>query len=228
MRRFVYAVGMILASFMLSAGTLWAQDFPVDPKPDAQPAPAAPASSARTSPPNVKPAAPVAKATPTARAVSPPPAAAVQALPQPLETSAPAEIALLGQSVKPGTRAELRWASGQSFDGTVVSTPVIVAHGASAGPRICLTAAVHGDELNGIEIIRRLMNELDPAELSGTVVGVPIVNFLGYARGSRYLPDRRDLNRSFPGSVNGSAASRIAYSFFNEVVLTTWQKPHIP
>ena len=225
MRRFVRTPGMILASCLLSAGTLWAQDFPVDPKPDAQPTPAAPAplaapaSPAKVSPPNAKAPPPVAKTLPPARSVTPPAATEVQALPQPLETSAPAEIALLGQSVKPGTRAELRWASGQSFDGTVVSTPVIVAHGANAGPRICLTAAVHGDELNGIEIIRRLMNELDPAALSGTVVGVPIVNFLGYARGSRYLPDRRDLNRSFPGSVNGSAASRIAYSFFNEVVL---------
>ncbi|MBK6729393.1 MAG: succinylglutamate desuccinylase/aspartoacylase family protein [Xanthomonadales bacterium] len=80
-----------------------------------------------------------------------------------------------------------------------------------------MTAAVHGDELNGIEIVRRLMNELDPAGLSGTVVGVPIVNYLGYARGSR-LPDRRDLNRYFPGTTSGSSASRIAHSFFSEVV----------
>lgn len=126
-------------------------------------------------------------------------------------------LQLLGEWVQPNTRRELRWASSQSFDGATVTTPVIVFHGNKPGPRLCLTAAIHGDEINGVEIIRRVQNDLRTAELSGTVIAVPIVNYLGYARGSRYLPDRRDLNRFFPGSRSGSAASRIAHSFFNDI-----------
>jgi len=99
-----------------------------------------------------------------------------------------------------------------------VATPVLVAHGAGPGPVLCLTAAIHGDELNGIEIVRRVLHDLDPAALSGTVVGVPIANIQAFQRGSRYLPDRRDLNRYFPGSPEGSAASRIAYSLFRNIV----------
>jgi predicted deacylase len=99
-----------------------------------------------------------------------------------------------------------------------VSTPVLVVNGALPGPTLCLTAAVHGDELNGIEMVRRVMHDLDPSKLSGAVIGVPIVNVQGFRRGSRYLPDRRDLNRYFPGNPNGSAAARIADSFFMKVV----------
>ena len=124
---------------------------------------------------------------------------------------------LLGELIEAGSRHELRWASSQSFDGVVVTTPVIVLHGVKPGPRLCMTAAVHGDELNGIEIIRRVTNEVDVAELAGTVIAVPIVNYLGYSRASRYLPDRRDLNRYFPGTRSGSSASRIAYGFFNDI-----------
>ncbi len=126
-------------------------------------------------------------------------------------------LALLGELVQPGSRQELRWASSQSFDGAAVATPVIVLHGSRPGPRLCLVAAVHGDELNGIEIIRRIANELDVGTLTGSVIAVPIMNYLGYSRGTRYLPDRRDLNRYFPGRASGSSAARIAYSFFNDV-----------
>jgi predicted deacylase len=126
-------------------------------------------------------------------------------------------LQLLGEIIESGSRHELRWASSQSFDGAVVTTPVIVLHGVKPGPRLCMTAAVHGDELNGIEIIRRVTNEIDVAELAGTVIAVPIVNYLGYSRASRYLPDRRDLNRYFPGTRTGSSASRIAFGFFNDI-----------
>lgn len=137
---------------------------------------------------------------------------ALEAVPTRLEP-----LELLGEMIQPGTRHELRWESSQSFDGAVVVTPVIVLHGAKPGPRLCLTAAIHGDELNGIEIIRRVVNEIEVDKMSGTVIGVPIVNYLGYSRATRYLPDRRDLNRYFPGTRYGSAASRIANSFFTEV-----------
>ncbi|MFQ5608954.1 MAG: succinylglutamate desuccinylase/aspartoacylase family protein, partial [Woeseiaceae bacterium] len=94
----------------------------------------------------------------------------------------------------------------------------LVVNGADPGPTLCLTAAIHGDELNGIEMVRRIMHELSPERLSGAIIGVPIVNVQGFRRGSRYLPDRRDLNRYFPGNPNGSAAARIAHSFFENVV----------
>ena len=115
-------------------------------------------------------------------------------------------LELLGKTVQPGTFETLHWAPDQSFRSIATPVPVLVAHGNEPGPRLCLTAAVHGDELNGIEMVRRLMYELEPAELAGTVVGVPIVSLDGFRNGSRYLSDRRDLNRYFPGHEKGSAA----------------------
>jgi predicted deacylase len=131
----------------------------------------------------------------------------------------PDPLVLLGEEIEPGSYRRLSWSATELFQGLSVETPVLVVHGASRGPTLCLTAAVHGDELNGIEIVRRVLHGLQPSKLSGTVVGVPIVNIQGFRRGTRYLPDRRDLNRYFPGSRNGSAASRIASAFFSEIVL---------
>ena len=125
---------------------------------------------------------------------------------------------ILGQDVLPGSSARLEWKASQSFAGGEVVSPVNVVHGTRPGPVLCLVAAIHGDELNGVEIVRQVVNRLDPADLAGTVVAVPIVNLFGFTRNSRYLPDRRDLNRYFPGSRFGSVASRIAHSFFDNVV----------
>lgn len=96
--------------------------------------------------------------------------------------------------------------------------PVIVLNGTGPGPVLCLTGAVHGDELNGIEVVRRVLDDIRVDELNGAVIGIPIVNIQGFYRGTRYLPDRRDLNRYFPGNARGSAATRIAHSFFTEVI----------
>lgn len=130
----------------------------------------------------------------------------------------PRVLKVLGSEVPPGTRKRLTWTNGTAIEGFVVPVPVIVVNGSGPGPVLCMTAAVHGDELNGIEVIRRVLDDLDAEELKGAVIGVPIVNIQGFYRGTRYLPDRRDLNRYFPGNPNGSAATRMAYSFFNEVV----------
>jgi predicted deacylase len=127
-------------------------------------------------------------------------------------------INVLDTDILPGTAQRLSWSATELFEGVPVSTPVLVVNGALPGPTLCLTAAVHGDELNGIEMVRRVMHDLNPDKLSGAVIGIPIVNVQGFRRGSRYLPDRRDLNRYFPGNPNGSAAARIAHSFFNKVV----------
>ncbi len=129
-----------------------------------------------------------------------------------------APLAILGSTIDPGSAARLSWSATQLFEGVPVSTPVLAVNGRLPGPTLCLTAAVHGDELNGIEIVRRVLHDIDPDRLSGAVIGVPIVNVQGFRRGSRYLPDRRDLNRYFPGNPNGSAAARIAHSLFTEVV----------
>lgn len=132
--------------------------------------------------------------------------------------SASRPLRLLGAEVEPATTTRLAWSPKESLAGISTPTPVLVAHGAKPGAVVCLTAAVHGDELNGIEIVRQVLYDLDPKELTGTVIGVPIVNLQGFRRASRYLPDRRDLNRYFPGNPDGSSASRIAHSFFTEVV----------
>jgi predicted deacylase len=97
--------------------------------------------------------------------------------------------------------------------------PVIVLHGAQSGPTLWLSGAVHGDELNGVMIIDELVRRLDPLVLSGTVLAVPVVNGFGLIHGSRYLPDRRDLNRCFPGSKSGSLGSRLA-SLFSQFVIS--------
>lgn len=114
------------------------------------------------------------------------------------------------------TQVELRVA--RLPTGMWMSVPVGVLHGRKPGPVIWLSAAIHGDELNGVPIIRHVLDRIDPSELSGTVLAVPAVNVFGLIQESRYLPDRRDLNRCFPGSKRGSSASQLAHLFMTEVV----------
>lgn len=136
----------------------------------------------------------------------------------PVEGTDISTLEILESEVQPGTLAQLKWKPRQNFDGINRPVPVLVARGTEPGPTMCFVAAVHGDELNGIEVVRRVLYEVNPKKLKGTMIGVPIVNLQGFARNSRYLPDRRDLNRYFPGNPRGSAASRLAHSFFNEVL----------
>ncbi|GJM05296.1 MAG: hypothetical protein DHS20C09_12870 [marine bacterium B5-7] len=127
-------------------------------------------------------------------------------------------LTILKQTIQPGELRELNWSVGQSFSGKTVKPRVVVVRGNKSGPVLCLVAAIHGDELNGIEIVRRVIRNIDPMEVNGTVIGVPIVNIYGFTANSRYLPDRRDLNRYFPGNPTGSAASRIANRFFTQII----------
>lgn len=135
-----------------------------------------------------------------------------------LGDSVPGSLYLLDTEIPPGTTQRLSWTATELFDGIPASTPVLVVNGVRTGPTLCLIAAIHGDELNGIEMIRRVLYDIEPTKLSGALIGVPIVNVQGFLRGSRYLPDRRDLNRYFPGNPTGSAAARIAHSLFTEVI----------
>ena len=128
------------------------------------------------------------------------------------------DFVVAGTSVLPGTRRQCELPISKLVTGTEMSLPVMVVHGAHDGPCVWLNAAIHGEEINGVEIIRRVLEYLDPRGLRGTVLAVPIVNVHGFVTGDRYLPDRRDLNRSFPGSARGSLASRIANLLMTEVV----------
>lgn len=121
-------------------------------------------------------------------------------------------------TVQPGRKVQIELPFARVVTGATESLPVKVINGRSAGPNVWLSAAIHGDELNGIQIIRRVIKDLDAKSLRGAVIAVPIVNPLGFIVQSRYLPDRRDLNRSFPGSKRGSTASRLAHLFMEQVV----------
>ena len=129
-----------------------------------------------------------------------------------------ASYEILSQRIEPGEMRQLNWELDSAMAGLTVPTPVLVAHGMEPGPTVCLVAAIHGDELNGVEIVRRILFDQQLDQLAGTIVGIPIVNAFGFLRGSRYLPDRRDLNRFFPGALDGSMASRFAAALFREVV----------
>jgi predicted deacylase len=121
-------------------------------------------------------------------------------------------------SVKPGERRLVDLPLSKLSNHAPVSLPVHVLHGSQPGPTMFVSAAIHGDELNGVEIIRRLLRTLHPQSISGTLLCVPVVNVFGFIGRSRYLPDRRDLNRSFPGSPTGSLAARLAHLFLGEIV----------
>ncbi len=124
-----------------------------------------------------------------------------------------------GTTVKPGTRHTTNLSLSVLSTHTPMEIPIHVIHGKKEGPCLFLSAAIHGDELNGVEIIRRVLQVPRLNKLRGTLIAVPIVNVFGFLAHSRYLPDRRDLNRNFPGSAKGSLTSQLAYLFMKEVVL---------
>ncbi len=123
-----------------------------------------------------------------------------------------------GITIKPGSQAVVEFPLSLLSDHTQMNLTAKVIHGKYDGPVLIVNSAVHGDEINGVEIIRRLLRHSSLKRMRGTLIAVPIVNVYGFLSGSRYLPDRRDLNRSFPGSDTGSLASRLAHVFMTEVV----------
>jgi len=123
-----------------------------------------------------------------------------------------------GTKILRGERKSVLLESAALYDYTKLTIPVEVIRGKEAGPTLFISAAVHGDEINGVEIIRKILKKKFLKKIKGTLILIPIVNVFGFNYKSRYLPDRRDLNRSFPGSENGSLASRIAYIFMKEIV----------
>ena len=128
------------------------------------------------------------------------------------------ELVVGGTTIRPGSRHSIELPVAQLYTHTPLTMPVQILRGKKAGPVMFVTAAIHGDEINGVEIIRRLLRMPLLKRLRGTLIAVPIVNVHGFIQRSRYLPDRRDLNRSFPGHPTGSLASRIAHGIIGEIV----------
>ena len=123
-----------------------------------------------------------------------------------------------GTVVKPGQRMNISLPVADLYTSTSLSMPLQVICGRRDGPVLFVSAAIHGDELNGVEIVRRLLRLKALRSIRGTLIAVPIVNVHGFLNQSRYLPDRRDLNRSFPGSPKGSIAARLANTFYTQIV----------
>lgn len=127
-------------------------------------------------------------------------------------------ITVGGVEVLPGERKTVELEGGKLYTHTPITMPIQVLCGRQQGPVLFISAAIHGDEINGVEIIRRLLKVPALRRLKGTLLAVPVVNLHGFINHSRYLPDRRDLNRSFPGSQKGSLAGRLARLFMTEIV----------
>ena len=127
-------------------------------------------------------------------------------------------IEIFGKTIPPASQHSFDVPVGRLYTRSDMSIPVQVINGRSRGPVLLICAAIHGDELNGIEIVRRVINSRWIGKLRGTLIAVPIVNVLGIIQRSRYLPDRRDLNRCFPGSEKGSLGARVANLFVQEIL----------
>lgn len=123
-----------------------------------------------------------------------------------------------GVSLAPGEARHIELPVVRLYTDTEMAIPVYVRHGRQPGPTLFVSAAIHGDELNGTEIVIRLINRRELKSLRGTLIAVPVVNVYGVLHQSRYLPDRRDLNRSFPGSPRGSLAARMAHVVLDQIV----------
>jgi predicted deacylase len=120
--------------------------------------------------------------------------------------------------IAPGESRQLELPVSKLYTNAPVSLPVHIFRSKKEGPVIFVSAAVHGDELNGIEITRRLISQKNFKLTRGTLIVVPMVNVYGVVTQSRYMPDRRDLNRSFPGSAKGSLAGRVAHILMTEII----------
>lgn len=144
--------------------------------------------------------------------------ASVAGAQSPAGSTAWGPIDMQSHVVQPGTKAKFAFLAERSFEGSFLDTALWTARGATPGPTLCVIAGIHGDEINSVEIARRSFHAVDPSRLAGTLIVVPAVNALGFQTMNRYMIDRRDLNRAFPGSVTGSVASIVAYFLFERVV----------
>lgn len=129
-----------------------------------------------------------------------------------------ARLSVGGRAIRPGRTEQIFLKVSEHYTATPISVPVTVVRGRRRGPVLFLAAAVHGDELNGVEVVRRIMTTVSPDALRGTLICAPVLNRMGFLAHTRYLPGHQDLNRCFPGHPQGSAASRLAHALFREIV----------
>ena len=135
-----------------------------------------------------------------------------------MQSSAPEPFRIHDRAIAPGSSEILTIPVSQQVTGLDASLALKVLHGAKPGPAVFVSAAIHGDEIVGTAIIQRLLDHLMPEDIAGTLILAPAVNIYGFASHSRYLPDRRDLNRSFPGYEHGSLAAQLAHCFLVNVI----------
>lgn len=128
------------------------------------------------------------------------------------------DLNILGETIKPGQSVEISFNVAKLHTGTLVDIPIIVERSKKPGPVILFTAGIHGDEINGVEIVRQIISKGINKPKIGTIICVPVLNVFGFINMEREFPDGRDLNRVFPGSKSGSLASRVAYSLVSEIV----------
>ena len=131
------------------------------------------------------------------------------------------KVKILGQIIAPGETHQLSLNIAKLHTGSTIEVPVIVSRSKEPGPTILFTGGIHGNEINGVEIVRKIISEKYHIPTSGMVICIPVVNVFGFLSRTREFPDGRDLNRVFPGSLRGSLASRFAYHIVKEVA------PHI-
>src|SRR5688572_27237263 len=136
----------------------------------------------------------------------------------PMAASAWGPIDLTSEVVEPGTKKKFAFSVERTFEGGFLDAALWAARGSSPGPTLCVVSGIHADEINSVEIARRSFHAIDPNRLKGTLVVVPAANSLGFRTMNRYMIDRRDLNRAFPGSVKGSVTSIIANALFEQVI----------
>lgn len=127
-------------------------------------------------------------------------------------------ITILGEKIPLGTSKEINFNIAKLHTATQIEVPVIIERAKSPGPTILFTAGIHGDEINGVDIVRQLIARKINRPKRGTIICMPILNIFGFLNSKRAFPDGRDLNRTFPGSSNGSLASRVAYRLMHEII----------
>lgn len=125
---------------------------------------------------------------------------------------------ILGHTLFPGTKTRINFNTAKHFTSGSVEVPVIVERAKKPGPIVLITGGIHGDEINGVEIVRQLISRKINKPKRGTIICIPVINIFGFLQLQREFPDGRDLNRMFPGSKNGALASRFAYQFTQEIL----------
>ncbi|GAA4273582.1 succinylglutamate desuccinylase/aspartoacylase family protein [Aquimarina gracilis] len=125
---------------------------------------------------------------------------------------------ILGKEVLPGTSTTINFNIAKLYTSTKVEIPIIIERSINPGPTVLITAGIHGDEINGVEVVRQIIAKNINKPAKGSIICIPVLNVFGFLSMNRSFPDGRDLNRVFPGHKNGSLASRFAYQFINEIL----------